>query len=92
MGDEFMQKFDPVKDAGRLRQTDAILMKRLEGINKTRAERLIKERKSNRIMGLSLGCLAIGIYLYTIHAMKQETFLDDLNEPEKIIIDTKKEE
>lgn len=40
-----------------------------------------------RISGAVLSATALGIYFYTMYAVKQETFLDDFDEPELEYID-----
>ncbi|KOC69228.1 hypothetical protein WH47_11013 [Habropoda laboriosa] len=60
-------------------------MKQAEEIALQKALKYRNTRLKCSILGISLGGIALGIYLYTIHAVRQETFLDDLNEPEKII-------
>ncbi|XP_076668092.1 cytochrome c oxidase assembly factor 3, mitochondrial-like [Andrena cerasifolii] len=77
---DFMQKVNPKE----LKSMDLMFLKRAEEINLERALRYKKLRKSNAILGLSLAATVLGIYFYTMHAVKQETFLDDLNEPETI--------
>ncbi|XP_026669097.1 cytochrome c oxidase assembly factor 3, mitochondrial [Ceratina calcarata] len=82
---EFMQKLDLLRDKNRLKYSDLIYMQQAEQIAIERALKYKNTRKRCTVGGLCLGALAIGIYVYTIRAVKQETFLDDLNEPEKII-------
>lgn len=67
-----------------LNSLDLMFLKRAEEINLERALKYKKLRKSNAILGLSLAAGVLGIYFYTMYAVKQETFLDDLNEPETI--------
>ncbi|CAK9830616.1 Cytochrome c oxidase assembly factor 3 homolog, mitochondrial [Anthophora retusa] len=82
---EFMQKLDLAKDKHKLKYSDLIYMKQAEQVAVQKALRYRSTRKKCNIAGVALASIAVGIYLYTIHAVKQETFLDDLNEPEKII-------
>lgn len=82
---EFMPKLDLSRDKNRLKYTDLVYMQQAEHIAIQRALKYRATRNRCAVAGLSLGALAIGIYVYTIRAVKQETFLDDLNEPEKII-------
>jgi hypothetical protein len=42
-------------------------------------------RKNARFTGLLLGGVALSIYGYSIYSIKQETFLDDFEEPEIVI-------
>jgi hypothetical protein len=80
-----MPKVDVLKDAGKLRSTDVIYMKRLEQQNLQRAISVQAYRKRNRISGVLLSLGAIGIYVYTMYSVRQEKFLDDFEMPEKII-------
>ncbi|EZA52373.1 cytochrome c oxidase assembly factor 3, mitochondrial isoform X2 [Ooceraea biroi] len=80
-----MPKVDVVKDAGRLKSTDVVYMKRLEEHNLERAKRVQIYRKRNRISGIVLGLTALSIYVYTMYAVKQEKFLDDFEVPQKTI-------
>lgn len=81
---EFMEKVNLEKDKNRLKYSDLMYMKQAEEVAVQRALRYRKTRNGCTALGISLACLVVGIYAYTIHAVKQETFLDDLNEPEKI--------
>ncbi|KAG7199180.1 hypothetical protein KM043_018056 [Ampulex compressa] len=85
MDSENMPKLDFKKDAKRLKSTDLILMRRVEEDNIRRATRVKDWRKSNNRFAIPLAFGALGIYLYTMYAIKQETFLDDFEEPEKIL-------
>ncbi|CAL7945712.1 unnamed protein product [Xylocopa violacea] len=82
---DFMQKVDLVKDKSKLKYSDIIYMKQAEEIAVQKALKYVNTRRKCNIAGVSLACLVIGIYAYTIHAVKQETFLDNLDEPEKVI-------
>lgn len=57
----------------------------VERYNLTRAARFKVVRKRNIIGGWLLGLTVIGIYSYTLIAIKQEKFLDDLTVPEKVV-------
>ncbi|XP_050460697.1 cytochrome c oxidase assembly factor 3, mitochondrial [Cataglyphis hispanica] len=80
-----MPKVDLLKDAGKLKFTDVVYMKRLEEQNLQRAKRVQGYRKSNNRLAFALSLGVIGIYTYTIYSVKQEKFLDDFEEPEKSI-------
>ncbi|XP_072753676.1 cytochrome c oxidase assembly factor 3, mitochondrial-like [Anoplolepis gracilipes] len=80
-----MPKVDLLKDAEKLKFTDVVYMKRLESQNLERAKRVQGYRKSNNRLAFALTLGVIGIYSYTIYSVKQEKFLDDFEEPEKII-------
>lgn len=57
----------------------------VERQNLVRATRLSQMRKNARYTGLLLGGIALSIYGYSIYSIKQETFLDDFEEPEIVI-------
>lgn len=80
-----MPKVDLLKDAAKLRSTDVVYMKRLEEQNLQRAKRVQVYRKANNRTAIALALGVIGIYTYTIYSVKQEKFLDDFEEPKKII-------
>lgn len=73
-----------VKTDKKLTPTDLINIKRVEEINKKRAANVKLVKRRNLISALSLALFAGGVYMYTIRTMKQEEFLDDFNEPEKV--------
>ncbi|XP_012284908.1 cytochrome c oxidase assembly factor 3, mitochondrial [Orussus abietinus] len=81
-GDQ-MPKVDLTKDARKLTISDRAYMKRIEEINTERVQRLMKMRRNNAITGSLLGLGVLGIYFYTIYAVRQESFLDDFEEPQK---------
>ncbi|XP_018362672.1 PREDICTED: cytochrome c oxidase assembly factor 3, mitochondrial isoform X1 [Trachymyrmex cornetzi] len=82
---EAMPKIDIIKDATKLKSTDMIYMKRMEEQNLQRAKNVLKYRKANNRTAIALSLGVIGIYAYTIYAVKQEKFLDDFEVPEKTI-------
>lgn len=59
-------------------------MKRIERQNLERASIAAAQRRSTNRFAIGLTTLVVGIYVYTLSAVKQETFLDDFLEPEKI--------
>lgn len=80
-----MPKVDLLKDAEKLKLTDVVYMKRLEELNLRRAKKVQGYRKSNNRLAIALSLGVLGIYTYTIYSVKQEKFLDDFEEPEKMI-------
>jgi hypothetical protein len=80
-----MPKVDVLRDAGKLRSTDIVYMKRMEEQNLQRATRVQGYRKANNRTAIALALGVIGIYAYTIYSVKQEKFLDDFEVPEKTI-------
>lgn len=57
----------------------------MEQENLKRVKKLEVIRRRNWITGMTLGCCVLGIYAYTITTIKQEKFLDDFEEPQKIV-------
>lgn len=70
---------DPV-----LKQAELSYMKIIEEKNRERVQKLQQLSKKNRLTGFAIGAGVFSVYLYSIFAVKQETFLDDFNEPVKI--------
>ncbi|XP_035725979.1 cytochrome c oxidase assembly factor 3, mitochondrial-like [Vespa mandarinia] len=86
MDKNWMPKVDLKKDNAKIKNLHITLMNEIEKQNSERVKDLIKIRRSNRILGCILGGTVFSIYFYTIYSVKQEKFLDDLNEPEKVIV------
>lgn len=80
-GEELMPKID----ASKLKKSDLSLMKVIELKNFERVKKLQRIRRNNIISGWLLGAGVLSIYAYTILSVKQERFLDDFDEPAKII-------
>ncbi|XP_041986780.1 cytochrome c oxidase assembly factor 3, mitochondrial [Aricia agestis] len=70
---------DPV-----LKKAELDYMKIIEEKNRERVQKLQNISRRNRITGLAIGAGVFSIYMYSILAVKQETFLDDFDEPAKI--------
>lgn len=67
-----------------LKPTEVDFMKLIEQRNLLRVTKLRQLRKRNTWTGVAIGGTVIGIYLYSMLAVKQERFLDDFNEPQKV--------
>ncbi|CAK1586508.1 unnamed protein product [Parnassius mnemosyne] len=67
-----------------LKQAELDYMKIIEQKNLERVQKLQQISKRNRITGCAIGAGVFGIYMYSIYAIKQETFLDDFDEPAKV--------
>lgn len=80
-GEDHMPKIDRNK----LKPSDLNLMKIIELQNLQRVKKLQRVRRNNIITGWLLGAVVISIYAYTILSIKQERFLDDFDEPAKVI-------
>lgn len=85
MGDsEFKPKISRTAQDPALKQAEIAYMKVIEQKNRERVQKLQNIAKRNRITGCAIGAGVFGVYLYSIFAVKQETFLDDFNEPVKV--------
>ncbi|XP_063707826.1 cytochrome c oxidase assembly factor 3, mitochondrial [Culicoides brevitarsis] len=62
-------------------------MKLIEAQNLERVRKLEKLKKNNRIVCNALIGTALSIYFYSMYKVKQETFLDDFEEPKKIEVE-----
>ncbi|XP_023247231.1 cytochrome c oxidase assembly factor 3, mitochondrial [Copidosoma floridanum] len=60
-------------------------IQRVQQQNWDRVKKWSRIRYKNRYLGTALGVGVFSIYLYSMWAIKQESFLDDFNEPEKVI-------
>jgi hypothetical protein len=72
----------PTIDPSHLSEAEQIFIKRFEDRHLRNVQRRNRERRQGRIIGLSFGALVIGIYVFTIMRVRQETFLDDFTVPE----------
>jgi len=73
----------PKVDISKLSSSDREFIQRLNRENLERVAKLKRVRRNNSITGVLLGTIALSIYGYTIYAVRQETFLDDFEVPEK---------
>ncbi|KRX60319.1 Cytochrome c oxidase assembly protein 3, mitochondrial, partial [Trichinella sp. T9] len=67
-------------------QNDPLAKYFMNTLNQTTAERVGRNRlarQRSNMVGLVLGASALAIYFYTICAIKQETFLDNFEPPNK---------
>ncbi|KAK3595069.1 hypothetical protein CHS0354_043166 [Potamilus streckersoni] len=71
-----MPKVDMTKEYQNLNETDKYFVKKMERMNTLRAAHISSSRGTARKMGFFLGATVLGIYFYTIFAVKQEKFLD----------------
>lgn len=72
-----------VKDFSKLKPTELEYIKEIERQNLERVAKLKRIRRNNIITGSLLGVGVLAIYGYSMYAVKQETFLDDFEEPQK---------
>lgn len=82
MADETkLPKIDPLHGRQGVHGSTRDYINLIEKQNQHRVTQLLQQRRRARLTGLSLFGLVIGIYTYTIYAVKQERFLDDFEEP-----------
>lgn len=79
----------PKIDFSKLKQSDIEFIRQIEKQNYERVQKLKRIRRNNVITGCLLGLGVTSIYLYSMWAVKQENFLDDFDEPAKIIVESK---
>lgn len=72
-------------DGRKLSPAQLSFMKLIETQNLERIAKLERIRRRNTWTGWGLGAVVLGIYAYSMSAVKQERFLDDFDEPEKVI-------
>ncbi|XP_049874696.1 cytochrome c oxidase assembly factor 3, mitochondrial [Pectinophora gossypiella] len=83
MDEAFKPKISSTAQDPVLKKAELDYMKIIELKNRERVEKLRVQAIRNRKIGLAIGAGVFSIYLYSIFAVKQETFLDDFNEPVK---------
>lgn len=79
-------KISNPSEGPKLSAAQLAFMKLTEQENLKRVKKLDAIRRRNWITGWTLGACVLSIYGYTILTVKQERFLDDFNEPEKVIV------
>lgn len=79
-------KITNASEGPKLTPAQIAFMKLTEEENLKRVRKLEAIRKRNWMTGWTLGFCVLSIYAYTIFTVKQERFLDDFKEPEKIIV------
>lgn len=79
-------KISNPKEGPKLSPAQLAFMKLTEKENLKRIQKIEAIRKRNWMTGWTLGLCVLSIYGYTILTVKQERFLDDFNEPEKIVV------
>lgn len=72
------------ENAGTINKAQLEFMKLVEQQNFERATKLQRLRRNNLMTAGALLGTVVGIYAYSIWSVKQEKFLDDFNEPEKV--------
>ncbi|KAF2360201.1 Cytochrome c oxidase assembly factor 3 mitochondrial [Trinorchestia longiramus] len=79
-GSENMPKLNLEKDMPTLSSAQKQYMKIVEKQNIERAEKLLRMRRRNKWLGSFLGLGVLTIYGYSIFSVKQEKFLDELDD------------
>jgi len=74
---EETQSIDLRTEFKNLQKSDQLYIKRLEAINRARVKKQTLVRRRTFFLGVSLAAGVLGIYAYTMGAIKQEKFLDD---------------
>ncbi|KAK5974055.1 Cytochrome Oxidase Assembly subunit [Trichostrongylus colubriformis] len=74
--DDMLETID-IEDLPRAQKRFA---KQFEKVNQERIKELFAKNYKNHVAMAVLLCLVVGIYYYTIHAVKQETFLEEIDE------------
>ncbi|XP_034249401.1 cytochrome c oxidase assembly factor 3, mitochondrial [Thrips palmi] len=77
-------KVDPLEGRSGVHSATRHYINLIEKQNQHRVAELLKHRKRTNLTGLGLFGVVVGIYAYTISAVKQEKFLDDFEEPKFI--------
>lgn len=75
----------PKIDLSKLKQSDINFMKLIEEQNLLRVQKIKALRHRNLLTIAGIGAAVFGIYGYSMYAVRQESFLDDFDEPEKTI-------
>ncbi|XP_062382215.1 cytochrome c oxidase assembly factor 3 homolog, mitochondrial [Sardina pilchardus] len=78
---EFAKRIDPAKESLTREQMQFIQHVEVEQWKK-RSQKL---RGRNILTGLAIAAVVTGIYAYTIHAVKQERIMDEIDEEAKFI-------
>lgn len=78
-GDD-MPKLNLEKEGGSLSSAQRSYMKLVEEQNLLRAKKILLMRRRNTMVGSFLGLTVVAIYAYSIFTVKQERFLDELDE------------
>ncbi|GIY97703.1 cytochrome c oxidase assembly factor 3 [Caerostris extrusa] len=67
-----------------LQDAQVMYMKRIEKENFDRVMKLKRIKRNNILTGIALGGVVFGTYLYSIFAVNQENFLDELDDKKAI--------
>lgn len=76
-------RMSKLNNFGGLNRAQQEQIKEVERQNLERVAKLKRVRRNNKITGSLLGVGVVAIYAYSMYAVKQESFLDDFDEPQK---------
>merc|ERR1711964_737008 len=74
-----MQKVNMQKEFANLTDSQKYFIRKLEEINKERAQTVKSLKRRNLLTGFIIGGCVLSIYLYSMAAVRQEKFLDDFD-------------
>ena len=84
-----MKQIDLEKELPTMKASDQYFIKKLQAESLKKANAIIAQRRRARISGAATLGAVVGIYFYTLYAVKQENFLDFEEKPD---LATKKSE
>jgi len=76
-----VETVDIATEMKNLRQSDQMYIKRMEAYNRDRVRRFTMVRRRNFALGIGVAAGILGVYFYTMGAVRQEGFLDDFDAP-----------
>lgn len=74
-----MQKVNMQKEFENLNDSQKYFVRKLEEINRERAQTVKNLKRRNLFTGFLIGGCVLSIYLYSMVAVRQEKFLDDFD-------------
>jgi len=75
------EQIDLQTELKKMKQSDQFYILRMEAFNQERVRKLTLMRRRNFLIGVGVAAGVLGIYSYTMGAVKQEGFLDDFEAP-----------
>ncbi|XP_014784781.1 cytochrome c oxidase assembly factor 3, mitochondrial [Octopus bimaculoides] len=74
-----MPKVDMQKEFAGLSESQKYFVRKLESINKERAQNIKSLKRRNLMTGFLIGGCVLAIYIYSMTAVRQEKFLDEFD-------------
>ncbi|CAI9735369.1 Hypothetical predicted protein [Octopus vulgaris] len=74
-----MPKVDMQKEFASLSESQKYFVRKLESINKERAQSIKSLKRRNLMTGFLIGGCVLAIYIYSMTAVRQEKFLDEFD-------------